>query len=65
MKGGDLGSSPSFAVIFEFYIWLIIPTSQSLNCPVYIMRQLNETNLFQSRAYWESNKNSRAISSIL
>jgi hypothetical protein len=24
MKIGDLGSSSSFAIIFEFYIWLII-----------------------------------------
>lgn len=30
MKGGDLGSSPSFAVIFEFYIWLIIPLLRAL-----------------------------------
>ena len=64
MKLGDLGSSPSFAIIFEFCVTNDF-TSQSPNCLIYIMRQLNETNFFQSRVYWESNKNSRAISSIL
>lgn len=30
MKLGDLGSSPSFAIIFEFYIWLIISLLRAL-----------------------------------
>lgn len=50
MKLGDLGSSPSFAIIFEFCVTNDF-TSQSPNCLIYIMRQLNETNFFQSRVY--------------
>lgn len=46
MKVGDLGSGPSFAVIFEFLYLENHFIFWHLNCLMFIMRQLNKINFF-------------------